>query len=112
MKKRQEEYYNNWLTFCPKRNRGTGFYLTYNNNGYFDARPQINTNVNTLVALLLPFISWYLLPLSLILCFYSWGSLYIHLPIDTGRGNTAESKTYGLMFYHADSGFPTELWVK
>ena len=106
------EDFTGWISFYPKRNKGTGFYLTYENNGYFDPRPQINTNLTTLLALLLPFISLWLLPLSIILSFYSWGSLYIHLPYDTGRGNTSESKTYGLMFYHVDSGFPTEIWFR
>lgn len=109
---RDTEDYKTWISFYPNRNKGTGFYLTYENNGYFDPRPQINTNVTTLVALVLPFISLWLIPISLILCFYSWGSLYIHLPFDTGRGNTAETQTYGLMFYHLDSGFPTEFWVR
>jgi hypothetical protein len=109
---RDTEEYKTWFSFYPTRNKGTGFYLTYENNGYFDPRPQINTNLTTLLALILPFISLWLLPLSLILCFFSWGSLYIHLPYDTGRRTTAESNTYGLMFYHIDSGFPSEFWVR
>ena len=104
--------YRTWVSFYPNRNKGTGFYLVYENNGYFDPRPQINTNITTLVALVLPFISLWLIPISLILSFYSWGSLYIHLPFDTGRNITAESETYGLMFYHPDSGFPNEFWVR
>lgn len=109
---RDTEDYKTWISFYPKRDKGTGFYLVYENNGYFDPRPQINTNISTLVALILPFVSLWLIPISLVLCFYSWGSLYIHLPFDTGRGNTAENKSYGLMFYHPDSGFPTEFWVR
>lgn len=109
---RDTEDYKTWVSFYPSRNKGTGFSLTFENNGYFDPRPQINTNVSTLVAIVLPFISLWLFPVSLFLCFYSWGSLYIHLPYDTGRNNTAESKTYGLMFYHPDSGFPNEFWVR
>jgi hypothetical protein len=110
--KKNTDEYQNWISFYPTRNKGTGFYLTYENNGYFDPRPQINTNLTTLLSLMIPFISLWLIPISLILCFFSWGSLYIHLPFDTGRGDTAESKTYGLMFYHPDSGFPTEFWVR
>jgi len=106
------EDYKTWISFYPKRNKGTGFYLCYENNGYFDPRPQINTNVTTLVSLVLPFISLWLIPITIILWFYSWGSLYIHLPYDTGRNNTAESKTYGLMFYHIDSGFPNQMWFR
>lgn len=106
------EDYQKWVSFYPKSSKGNGFYLTYENNGYFDPRPQINTNLTTLLLLVLPFISLWLIPISLILCFYSWGNLYIHLPYDTGRGNTSESKTYGLMFYHIDSGFPNQFWVR
>lgn len=105
------EDFKTWINFYPNRNQGTGLKLTYENNGYFDPRPQIETNVTTLISLILPFISLWLIPITIILWFYSWGSLYINLPFDTGRGDTAESKTYGLMFYHVDSGFPTEIWV-
>ena len=109
---RETEDYKRWISFYPTRNKGTGFNLTFENNGYFDPRPQINTNINSLVALILPFISLWLIPISLILCFYAWGSLYIRLPWDTGNDNTAESKTYGLTFYHVDSGFPNEFWIR
>lgn len=109
---RDTEEYKTWISFYPKRNKGTGFYLIFENNGYFDPRPQINTNLTTLVGLILPFISLWLLPLSLVLFFYSWGSLYIHLPWDTKNGNTAENKSWGLMFYHVDSGFPSEMWFR
>lgn len=104
------EYYNNWLTFSAKQNKGTGFYLCYEPYGYFDPRPQINTNLTTILALILPFFSLYFLPISLILCFYSWGSIYLRLPFDTGKNNDSESATYGVMTYHVDSGFPTMLW--
>jgi len=106
------EYYNEWLTFSAQRNKGTGFYLCYEPYGYFDPRPQINTNLTTILALILPFFSLYLLPISLFFCFYSWGSIYLHLPFDTGKNNDAESPTYGVMFYHADGGFPTEIWIR
>jgi len=104
--------YKSWFSFYPSRNKGTGFDLTYQSNGYFDPRPKVSSSITTLLALLLPFISFWLIPISLVFCFYSWGNLYVRLPFDTGRGNTAENKTYGLMFYHPDSGFPSEIWVR
>lgn len=110
--KNKTEDFKTWISFYPKRNKGTGFNLTFANNGYFDPRPEINTNITTLLALVLPFFSLWLLPISLFFCFFSWGSLYIHLPYDTGNGETSESKTYGLTFYHADSGFPNQFWVR
>ncbi len=111
-RKDEQEYKNNWLTFYTKRNKGTGFCLTYEPYGYFDSRPQINTNFTTLLALILPFFSLYLLPISLIMFFYSWGSVYINLPFDSGKYNECDSPTWGIMTYHVDSGFPTMLWIR
>lgn len=107
-----KEYSNSWFTFYTKQNKGTGFYFIYEPWGYFDPRPQINTNLTTLLALILPFFSLYLLPLSLIFCFYSWGSIYIHLPFDSGKENECDSPTLGVIFYHIDGGFPTMLWIR
>lgn len=109
---RDTEYYKRWISFYKTRDKGTGFDLTFSNNGYFDPRPQINTNLTSLAALVLPFMSLWLLPISIFFCFWSWGSLYIHLPWDTGRGNTAEYKTCGLTFYHFNGGIPDQFWVR
>ena len=109
---RDTDDYNKWICFCHRQNKGIGFNLVYKSNGYFDPRPQINTNLTSLLALSLPFVSSWLIPISLVLCFFSWGSLCIHLPYDTGRGNDSESNSYGLTFYHVDSGFPDKFWVR
>lgn len=109
---RDTEYCNKWLTFYPNQNKGTGFHLCYEPYGYFDPRPQITTNLTTLLALTLPFLSLYFIPLSLIFCFYSWGGIYLNLPFDTGKNNKADSPTYGVMTYHTDSGFPNQLWFR
>lgn len=106
------EYHKDWVSFYPKRNPGTGFNLTYENNGYFDPRPQINTNLTSILSLILPFISLWFLPVSVLFWFWSWGSLYIKLPWDTGRGNTCENKTRGLTLYHVNCGIPDEFWVR
>lgn len=107
------EYYKNWLSFYPKRDKGTGFNLTFEKWGYFDPRPQINTNVTTLVVLFLPFVSLWLVPISILLCFYSWGSIYLKLPYNTSKDECSDGNiAYGLTFYHPDSGFPTEAWVR
>jgi len=109
---RDTEYYNEWFSFYPKQDKGTGFCLNYKPYGYFDPRPQVITNLTTLLALILPFINIWLLPISLIMCFYSWGNIYIKFPFDSGNNNTCELPTYGVMTYHVDSGFPTELWIR
>ena len=106
------EDYKTWFSFYPKQNKGTGFKLTYEPYGYFDPRPCINTNITTILSLILPFLSIYLLPISSILFFYSWGDMYLKLPFDTGKNNDCDSPTYGIMTYHVDSGFPTELWIR
>ena len=107
------EYYNTWFNFYPKRNKGTGFNLIFEKWGYFDPRPQIITNITTILALLLPFINIYFIPLSLFFCFYSWGSIYIKLPYNTRKEECSDENTsFGLLFYHADSGVPTEFWIR
>lgn len=103
--------YPQWFSFYPKRDTGTGFHLVFNTSGYFDPRPQINTNITTIVSLILPFISLWLLPISLILSFYGWGIIYLKLPYDTKR-DTSEYNTYGIMFYHPDGGFPNNFWIR
>lgn len=106
------EYYNRWFSFHLSRNKGVGFDMTLSTSGYFDPRPHIHTNLTTIVSIILPFISLWLIPITLFFWFWSWGSMFIYLPYDTGRNNTAEYKTYGVMFYHPDSGFPNECWVR
>lgn len=109
---RDTEEYNRWFSFYPNRNKGTGFDLTLSTSGYFDPRPHIHTNLTTVVSLILPFISLWLIPLTLLLWFWSWGEIFICLPYDTSRNYTAEYNTYGLTFYHPDSGFPSKFWVR
>lgn len=82
---RDTEDYKKWISFYPRRNRGTGFNLCFSNHGYFDPRPEITTNITSLFVLILPFISLWLIPLSLFFCFFSWGNLYMKLRLDTLR---------------------------
>lgn len=110
---RDTEYYNDWIKFYPERNKGTGFKMIFEKWGYFDPRPSINTSVTTVLVLILPFLSLWLIPLSLIFCFYSWGSIYINLPYNTGKEECSDENTsYGVMLYHPDSGFPNEFWIR
>lgn len=106
------EYFDRWFSFYPRRNKGVGFEFVVSSNGYFDPRPEVKTNLTSILALFLPFISLWLIPVSLALCFYSWGSIFIRLPYDSKRGNTSESRDYGITFYHVDGGFPSEFWVR
>lgn len=108
---RDTEEYNLWFSFYKKRDF-SGFKILFESNGYFDPRPQVQTNLTTLLLIILPFISFWFITFSIVLLFYGWGSIYLRLPIDTGNNETAESKTYGLMFYNVNGNFPTEFWVR
>lgn len=107
---RDTEDYRLWFSFYKKKDF-SGFKLLFESNCYFDPRPQIQTNLTTLILLILPFISYWFIPLSIVLMFYGWGSIYLRLPLDTGK-NDSESKTYGLMFYNVNGNLPTEFWVR
>lgn len=105
------EDYRKWLSFYPQRN-ANGFTFKVSPYWYFDPRPMIITNVTSIVALLLPFFSLWLLPFSILFMFYSWGEIFIRLPLNSGKGNTAEYPNYGVMFYSIDGEFPAEIWLK
>ena len=104
------EDYNVWCTFYPKRNRQSPFRIELEEYGYFDPRPQFNTNVTSLLAVILPFFSLWFLPLSVFFLFFGWGDIYLRLPYDTGNGDEAESPEYGAMTF-THSGVVNELWV-
>lgn len=102
------EYYNNWLSFYPKKDITSPFRLQLKKWGYFDPRPQFNANLTSLIAIILPFINLYLTPISILFLFWGWGSIYLRLPFDTGMNNECENPEYGLMTY----GNPVDqLWV-
>jgi len=110
---RKTENAKEWLSFYPTRDKTTGFNLVFEKWGYFDPRPQINTNVTTILSLILPFFSLWLLPLSLFFCFYGWGSIYLKLPYNTGKDECSDGNTsFGLMFYQINGNFPTEFWIR
>ena len=68
---RDTEDYRLWFSFYKKKDF-SGFKLLFESNGYFDPRPQIQTNLTTLILLILPFISYWFIPLSIVLMFYGW----------------------------------------
>ena len=109
------EYYNNWLSFYPK---GSYFKFRADLWGYFDPRPQISSNITSVITLLVLFVSlltltftWYHL-LLLPFLFLGWGDFYLNLPLDSGKTDEAESPSYGFYMYHVDpapgkTNFPT-----
>lgn len=107
---RDTEEYKTWFSFYPKKDRQTPFKLELEKWGYFDPRPQINTNITSLLAVILPFFSLWFLPLSIFFLFFGWGSIYLHLPYNTGKGDEAENPSYGLNTY-TNGKIVTELWL-
>lgn len=107
---RDTEDFNKWLRFYPKQERQTPFRLELEQWGYFDPRPQIVTNVTSLIAIVVPFISLWLIPLSIIFMFVGWGKIFLSLPYDTGKSDECENPSYGFNTW-ADGHFVNELWV-
>jgi len=92
------EYSDSWGSFHPKK---TEFRFTYSPWAYFDPRPQIITNVTTLifiVGILITGISlWSIIWLPLL--FFAWGDIYLSLPYNSGNGDTSEYPRYGIYMY-------------
>lgn len=110
------EYSGQWMSFYPKRDIG-GFCLRFSPWNYFDPRPQIVTNVSSLLT-----ISLFILMLSLGMdwwtlllfpaLFFSWGQLFFQLPWDSKNGNTAEYPDWGINVYSVDGEFPNHFWIR
>ncbi len=107
---KETEDYKTWLSFYPKRDTQSPFGLRLEKWGYFDPRPQFNTNITSLLAVILPFFSLWVLPLSIFFLFYGWGSIYLRLPYNTGKGDECENPEYTIMTY-TNGKFVTELWL-
>lgn len=107
---KETEDYNTWLSFYPQRNKQSPFRIQLEQYGYFDPRPQLNTNVTSLLAVILPFFSLWFLPLSVLFLFYGWGNIYLRLPFDTGKGDKSESPEYTIMTY-TNGEVIDELWL-
>ena len=92
---------NDWVHFYPQFSH-CRFQLDL--WGYFDERPQIITNITTLILLAsVPF--WMIQPwlmVTLIFVFIGWGKLFISLPIATGE-LSSESDSYGFYFSCTDA---------
>lgn len=96
--------YPEWITFY---NKWDYFKFTYSPWTYFDPRPEIRSNVTSVIVLAVLLVSlvtldfsWYHL-LLLPFLFFGWGDFYLHLPFDSGK-DTAEYPDYGFYVYHVD----------
>lgn len=100
-----------WIEFYPKFTR---FHTTLDCWGYFDSRPVICTELTTLVFLgILIVFGFSLVTLfSLALLFVSWGTLYIKLPIDTGKDDECENPSWGIYFYTEGNSWCDSLWIR
>ena len=106
----ETEDYKTWLSFYPQRDKQSPFKLELEKYGYFDPRPLLNTNVTSLLAVILPFFSLLFLPLTIFFLFWGWGNIYLRLPFDTGKNNEIESPEYGAMTY-TNGNYITEFWI-
>lgn len=102
---RETEDYKTWLSFYPKK---TYFKFQLDCWGYFDPRPQINSNITSVIVLIILFvtllsmsISWFHLLLVPFL-FFGWGDFYLNLPFNTGKTDECENPSYGFYMYHID----------
>lgn len=103
-----------WFSFYPKRSY---FKFQVDSHGYFDPRPEVSSNVTSIIvisillySLMFLSVSWFHL-LIVPFLFFGWGDFYFHLPFDTGM-ERAESPSYGFYMYHIDPApgkvnFPT-----
>ena len=107
----ETEYCDQWVSFYPKF-CDAGFEV--NIPAYFDPRPQIVTNIASLMffalivsGLFMGFAWWYIVGLSLLSMYVGWGQLFISLPINTGKPDECDGDTFGFCFYRVDSGIPS-----
>lgn len=98
---KETEYADTWLSFYPKFGLGK---FTIQGWGYFDPRPQINTSLTFLMALIGVCLTGFSLYSIIFIPFliFTWGQMYIHLPLNTGKKDEAENPDWG--FYLADHG--------
>lgn len=100
---RDTEDYKDWLTFYPKKSY---FKFQLDSFGYFDPRPQLRSNITSLIVLAILLVSLFTLSISyfhIILIpfmFFGWGDFYLRLPFDTGMTDEAENPSYGFYMYH------------
>lgn len=108
---RDTEDYEKWISFYPKVDNQTPFRLQLEKWGYFDPRPQLNFNITSVLAAVLPFFSLWLIPLSFIFLFFGWGKVFLKLPFDSGMGDECDSPQYGLNTYKTGSNaVADEVW--
>ncbi|MFT5662604.1 MAG: hypothetical protein ACI9TV_003261 [Sulfurimonas sp.] len=109
------ESHKDWFSFYKQKSY---FKFTVEAYGYFDPRPQIKTNVTSLIVLGVILVSLFTLTISwfhLLLIpflFFAWGDIYLKLPLDSGMDNESDSPEYGFYMYHIDPipgkvNFPT-----
>lgn len=106
------EDYRKWISFYPHVDMMTPFKIQLCKWGYFDPRMQFNFNVTSIIGLMLPFISIWLLPLLIISLFIGWGKVYLRLPFYTpSKTDECDYPSYGLNTFSHGMKIVDELWV-
>jgi hypothetical protein len=112
---RETEDHNKWLSFYPKK---CYFRFQLDSWGYFDPRPQISTNITSVLVILTLLVSLFTLTITLYhlvlipFLFFGWGELFLNLPFNSGKTDECENPSYGFYMYHIDPvpkkvNFPT-----
>ena len=99
------ESYKDWFSFYPEKSY---FKFRLDSWGYFDPRPQIGSNLTSILvlavltcSLLTLSMTWFHLAIIPFL-FFGWGDFYITLPFDTGKTDESDNPSYGFYMYHID----------
>jgi hypothetical protein len=107
--------YPDWFTFYAKRSY---FAFRFSPYSYFDSRPQLSSNITSVLVIIAILISIFTLTITwfhlllLPFLFYGWGDFYLRFPFDTGKKDECEHPDYGFYVYHVDPApgeinFPT-----
>lgn len=112
---RDTEDYNKWFEWGYFKSY---FKFQFDCWGYFDPRPQIKSNITSVLVIVTLLISlftlsftWFHLLLMPFL-FFGYGDFYLSLPFNTGNNNESDNPSYGFYMYHVDPipgkiNFPT-----
>jgi hypothetical protein len=92
---------NDWLEFHPEFRMAN---FRVEKTGYYDARPQVNFTLTTLLGIIglviSPFVGiWFALAMLSVILFIPWGQVYLKIPYNTGMDEDSDSPSWGFYFY-------------
>lgn len=99
--------YQYWISFYPKFCQ---FHLTFEGWGYFDSRPVIQTQLTTILSLVLFLTGFFWL--GLLFLIVPWGEIFIKLPYDTKKYDECENPSWGIYWYGHDGFDSQSIWIR